>query len=447
MDQNRNFLNKTLLNITRFVQSESLLVYLLGIILLTVPLNFAFGSVSCITFLLIAFLSSKKEKFNFNLTLLLPISLYFLMIISVYWSIKPEMSVHALQKEILFLIMPIAFLLMPKLNKILIEKILKIYSFGMVFYSIFYFTKAFFRYKTTQNPAVFYFHELVTLDLNAIFMASMASVALFYFVQAKKYFVNQLAIMVLLVFIFFLSSKSVIFIDIILIIWYYTYFSKTVLSVKTVTIVSFFAFFVLSFVFVPQIKNRFFTEYETAFVDNTVNKDFGDNNNKVFNISLNQAWNKKEFKPNDFFPGTAIRIFQIRIFKEMMIEEKNFLTGFGLDATQDKIKEKTKKYKLYPFYGELNFHNQYIQTFSELGLFGFLILVIMLSLNLKNAVVAKDFLHIVFAFSMIVLFLTESFFCRQRGIVFFITLYCIFNSVNAPNINDKTRMISPLLKK
>ena len=439
MEQNKNLLKKTLLNITRFVQSESLLVYLLAIVLLTIPLNFAFGSIACITFLFVAFLSSKKVKFDFNLTLVFPISFYFLMMISVYWSIKPEMSVHALQKELLFLIMPIAFLLMPKLNKILIEKVLKIYSFGIVFYAVFYFAKAFLRYKTTQNSAVFYFHELVTLDLNAIFVASMTSVALFYFVQAKKHLTNQICIIILLFFIFFLSSKSVIFIDIILMIWYYTYFSKTVLGVKTVTLVSFFTFFVLSFVFVPQIKNRFFTEYETAFVDNTVNKDFGDNNNKVFNISLSQAWNKNEFKSNDFFPGTAIRIFQIRIFKEMMIEEKNFLTGFGLDATQDKIKEKTKKYKLYPFYGELNFHNQYIQTFSELGLFGFLILVIMLSLNLKNAVVAKDFLHIVFAFSMIVLFLTESFFCRQRGIVFFITLYCIFNSVNStkPKIKSK----------
>jgi hypothetical protein len=53
----------------------------------------------------------------------------------------------------------------------------------------------------------------------------------------------------------------------------------------------------------------------------------------------------------------------------------------------------------------------------------------MVFLNLKNAIKNKNFLHIVFAVSMIILFLTESLLCRQRGIVFFITLYCIFNTI------------------
>jgi len=41
---------------------------------------------------------------------------------------------------------------------------------------------------------------------------------------------------------------------------------------------------------------------------------------------------------------------------------------------------------------------------------------------------SKDFIHFVFAFLMISLFLTESFLWRQRGVVFFTMLYCLFNS-------------------
>ena len=79
-------------------------------------------------------------------------------------------------------------------------------------------------------------------------------------------------------------------------------------------------------------------------------------------------------------------------------------------------------------YEEYNFHNQYIQTLAEVGFFGLLILVLMLFVNLLNAIKQKDFLHIAFAITMIMLFLSESFFCRQRGIVFFIILFCLFNS-------------------
>ena len=429
MESNKKKFNIKPLNNASFLKSEWFLASLLAVVLLAIPLDFAFGSIACISFLIVAFFGSKKTEFEFNLALFLPISFYFLMVFSVLWSIKWELSVIALQKELLFLLMPIAFLVQSQQNRTLVVKIIKIYSYGMVCYAIFYFASAYLKFEETQNKAVFYFHELVTLDLNAIFMASMASIALFYLVQAEKQVINQIGIIILVVFIFFLSSKSVIFIDIVLIIWYYIYFSETAVGIKSLTLIALSSFFILSFAFVPQIKERFFTEYETAFVDNTINKDFGEKN-KVFNISLKQAWTKKEFLPNDFFPGTALRVFQIRIFKEMMLEHQKFVGGFGLNATQDKIREKSKKYNIYSFYGDLNFHNQYIQTFSELGFIGFLILVMMLSLNLKNAINAKDFLHIVFAFSMIVLFLTESFFCRQRGVVFFITLYCIFNSVN-----------------
>ena len=59
--------------------------------------------------------------------------------------------------------------------------------------------------------------------------------------------------------------------------------------------------------------------------------------------------------------------------------------------------------------------------------FGFLILIGMLYFNLKNGWKQKDFLHIVFAITMIILFLSESFFCRQRGVIFFITVYCMLN--------------------
>jgi len=75
-----------------------------------------------------------------------------------------------------------------------------------------------------------------------------------------------------------------------------------------------------------------------------------------------------------------------------MLQEQNILfTGFGLEASQDQIEKKALQYNLYDGYGEFNFHNQYIQTFSELGLIAFLILLGMLYFNLKKHGVRKIF--------------------------------------------------------
>jgi O-antigen ligase len=123
-----------------------------------------------------------------------------------------------------------------------------------------------------------------------------------------------------------------------------------------------------------------------------------------------------------------------------MINEDNiFWRGYGLNASYPKIEAKGIKYNVYlgkgssKGYQKMNFHNQYIQNFAELGVVGFILLLVMLFFNIKNAIKSKDFVHFTFAILMISLFLTESFLWRQRGVVFFTMLYCLFNSGIAQN--------------
>jgi hypothetical protein len=188
---------------------------------------------------------------------------------------------------------------------------------------------------------------------------------------------------------------------------------------------------IVAVLLIPKIRDRFLIEYQTIYTYNSINS-ATEAEGKVNAISLKEAWNKERFEHNDFFSGTALRLYQIRIFKELLQEENILFTGYGLEASQEKIREKVKQHNLYPDYGTFNFHNQYVQTFAELGIFGLLVLLLLLFKNLKNAWQNKDFIHIVFAVTMIMLFLTESFFCRQRGVIFFITLYCMLNTINNP---------------
>ena len=151
-------------------------------------------------------------------------------------------------------------------------------------------------------------------------------------------------------------------------------------------------------------------------------------------MSLKEAWSNESFTPNDYFPGTAFRVYQFRIFIELFKENEVFFTGFGLNASYPKIEEKAKQHNLYlgddgqDGYQTKNFHNQYVQNFAELGIIGFLLLLAMLIINVNKAYKSKDFVHFAFSILMISLFLTESFLWRQRGVVFFTIMYCLFNS-------------------
>ena len=408
----------------------NLFICLLALPLITIPLPSLYNSIATILFLVVSFSGLYKLKFKTNKALLLPIILFGLMILSLLWTSDLALSLKGLQKNIPFLLIPFVFLFLPKLDKITVYSAIRLFGFSMVLFAIYSFIRAFLRYIENGDKSMFLYNELVSVELNAIYIATFTTFALFYFViQKDKKTIDYIAIYVLALFVALLNSKTVFVMLSILFIWHYIQFSKTQTSVKWVTMALGATFLFLSAIFVPVVQERVLEEYETAFVDNTIYADYGNKEQNLYNVSLKQAFTNKSFETNSFFQGTAYRVFQARIFKEMLKEQNIWLTGFGINASDKAIQEKHKQYNLFKDYQYHNFHNQYIQLFAELGLVGFVVFLTMVVLNLKNAIKNKNFLHIVFAVSMIILFLTESILCRQRGIVFFITLYCIFNTI------------------
>ena len=196
--------------------------------------------------------------------------------------------------------------------------------------------------------------------------------------------------------------------------------------------------FLISLTFVGKIKERFKEEYETIMTDSSVNDVITKENQPVYNVSIKQAWTNEKFSPNDYFPGTAFRVYQFRVFTEMLQENPIFWNGFGLDASYSKIQEKGIHYNLFlgddnqEGYQTKNFHNQYVQVFAELGIFGLIILLAMITISLRTAIKSKNFISVAFAVLLLSLFLTESFLWRQRGITFFILMYCLINSNSNP---------------
>jgi hypothetical protein len=417
-------------------------ILLILLVLLTIPLSYAINSIALGLLVAFSLITLRLRYFVFNNTLFLPVALYLLMLVSLVWSIDSNATSNALAKELPLLLIPLCFMLFPALSSNQRNTILRFYSWGIVVYCIFYLLQAILRYVSTGDASVFFYHELVTKDVNAIHVSVYVAIAFFYFfTKSGKDRFEILASILLFAMVFLLSSKNIIIAFAGLIVIHQLFFTKTAKRLRLKNLVLFILLLV-SLAFIGKIKDRFKEEYETMMVDSSVNDVIGKPNAPVYNVSIKQAWTNKTFNPNDYFPGTAFRVYQFRIFTEMLQEDNIFFTGYGLNASYPKIEQKTVQYNLFlgnqdqEGYQKKNFHNQYIQNFAELGIVGLLLLIAMLFINLKNGIYSKDFVHIAFAVLMISLFLTESFLWRQRGVMFFTMLYCLLNA-RAYTVSEK----------
>ncbi len=362
---------------------------------------------------------------------------------SLFWSIDYEDTKASLLKEIPLLLLPLVFLISKEFTKAQRDKVIKYFSYSMVLYSLYFLIRAAIRFSITGDQRVFFYHGeenddygLVPKLLNAIHVSIYVAIAFFYFFRKTGKKSLDYAILILLfLMVFLLSSKNIIVVFTGLLIVHYLFLAKVSRKMRLRNLILF-LLFICSLSFIGKIRERFLIEYETNMADSTVNDVISKGNDKVYNVSIKQALTNETFKPNDYFPGTAFRVYQFRIFIELIKENNTFFTGFGQDGSYKKIKEKAVQYNLYmgnasnnfDGYQNKNFHNQYVQIFADLGVFGFLLLFIMLVHNVRKALKNKDFVHFAFAILMISLFLTESFLLRQRGVVFFTTMYCLFNS-------------------
>lgn len=388
---------------------------------------------------LVVLITFKKTNLKISISLLLPIALFLWTVLSLFWSIDFKESTSVSRQITLFAI-PLLFILQPQLKEIETRKILDYFSGAMFGFAVFYLLKASVRFLLTQEIEVFFYHELVTLKVNAIYVSFFFAMAFLhlYRKEAKTWKVYT-ALIVLFILIVLLSSKNVLITLLILMLIFHLLYQKR--SRKAI-LYFFTSLVVVLFILanIKQVRDRFLTEFQEKTVQNQSEEVQDLQQNGIRMVTVQEAWEAEKFSPNDFFSGTAFRVYQIRVFKELLQENSIFWQGFGFNASQEKIQEKSNDHNVFQGnetqfgYGSLNFHNQYIQHFAEMGLIGVLILLCFALMNLKNALQSRDFLHFAFAILLISLFLTECFLYRQRGVVFIVLLYCVFNQKKVKNL-------------
>lgn len=404
------------------------------LVLITIPFANILNSI-CIG-LLFAFslVFFNKNNFDKNTSLLLPIVLYALMALSFFWSIDKSTSIKSLLKEISLFLIPLIFIFSKTIFKQEKDKIIKYFSYSIVIFSTYFIVTAFFNFLI-NNKNSFFGHELVTKELNAVHYSVFVSLSLFYFITQEVKTIKTIFIQLFLIsFLFLLQSKIIIITTFFLIALYFLFYSKSANKMRLRNMVLL-CFALFTFLFFNKLKEKIEFEFQLNSDNNightVIPKEMvGD---RI--ISMKEAWENEKFEQNDFFSGASFRVYQFRMFLEIMKDENVFFQGLGLNASYKKLEEKGIKYNVFQGndttegYQKKNFHNQYVQVFSELGFIGFVLLVLILFVNFKNALKSKDFIHIAFAILMISLFLTESFLWRQRGVVFFTAFYCLFNTI------------------
>ena len=398
--------------IKQYLLSEKTYEVLLALVLITIPLPYAFSSISIALLTAVSVFSVFFHKVKFRKELALPILLYILVVASLLWTINTGKSLRGIERQLPFLLLPLAFICMPSISKEKLFNALYWFSVFMALLAVFFICNGLVIYISEGTLSSLFYHNLVgPWQLNAIYVSLLVAVCLLFIIfYKKKSFLNIALGIILFIFLVLLSSKNVIFSTIICIM---LGFLVQRISLKKIAVLGTLVLIISAVVLLTPLKNR-------------VQQEFSSNIEEVLTAE----------KFNRVYPwtGTTLRVYQGRIFYELIDKDEVFLTGYGINAVKEKRIEKNKEYNLYWGYDDYNFHNQFIQTFAEIGVIGFLLIVFMLGALFKGYVSQKELLFLFVAILIAMIFLTETYIWRQRGMIHFLILYGIlFKSLSFKN--------------
>ncbi len=402
--------------VNKILGSQKTFAVLIALFLGFLPLLYGMSTGMLIALLAISLASLRYHKPEFNKALLLPVLFYILMAASLFWTDHLNDSARGLERQMALVLIPLAFVCMPTLTMKTRNLILYWFSIAMMVFALLFMGAAFVDFLQSRSLGTFFYHRLVApLDLNAIYISVFVSLCiLFLLFTQKKTRLSIIALVVLSVFLLLLASKSIIVATGLLSVF------GIFRSFKRSTILKFLPFLALGLALL-------------IFTSNPVRKRF---EREITVSNVKEVFESERFNKVYDWTGTTLRLFQARIFTEMLEEDAIFLTGYGINNSKEKIIEKQKQYNLWQGYYTYNFHNQYIQAFAELGIFGLLCVFLLLGVILRQYIRGKDLLFLSLFFIMFVVFMTESYLWRQRGLYHFLILYCLlFKSI--PSLKAK----------
>jgi O-antigen ligase len=344
-----------------------------------------------------------KPKIKFNRTAFLFIGFYTLCVSSLLWTDNLNDTKTGLIRFLSYLVLPLAFAFNSN-RTIDKDRIIELFAKILVLIAGFAIFTGLINSLVNSDISHLFYHKLSGNlgDLNAIYLSVFVSLGIIFFLVKKEKSKFELFCLVFLgLFLVLLSSKLIISTTFVIILFYFFKNRKY----KQLKLKYFFLIAIISIIFLFASSNllkRVKIEFEKT--------------------KISEVLNEKDFGHVYIWTGAGLRLFQIKAFTEILKEQKKVILGFGLNNSQNSLNNKYKEYNLYPGFLNYNYHNQYIQVFSELGIIGLVAFLLTLFFILKNAIIYKDYFLLSFIILILVVCITESFVWRQRGMVFFIII-------------------------
>lgn len=371
-----------------------------------------------------------KKELTFNKT---SIHLYFVLfylayVVGYFFTQVPKEAGHVLESKMSFVIFPMLFLFIPK-RKINFNSVIWFFSTAL-FIQFFIGIYSSFQCYGISNSLSCFISTPFSPTHHPTYMAIYFIMGFFLVWKLRASQVTSFEKKSALFFMLFfavgyllcMSLSAILFLGLLIGVAGFIRFKKRFGTLKSVGLVV--LLFVGLFIVVDQSKDT------VADIEYT------------YNSVKNYVKSPKEFvkKANRYLVGNEERLVLWTIATEAIIEHP---LGYGTGNIDVVIGNKLRSYGLNDL-ADRNFnpHNQYMQTFIEVGIFGFLILVGLLVTIFSYSWKHKNYILLILVTAFAFNSLFESMFQRQSGIVFFALM--VFFLLLKDLKNDRTTETVPL---
>jgi O-antigen ligase len=389
--------------LTAFADKNKAVIW--GLFLSTIIFRFAVGNLSLAVLALVFFAQVLANKSIRVKAYIFPLVGYFLFgVVSLIWTTNYHNTFTGIGISLPLLLIPFFSAQYADFEPKEIKKAVKIFSISLLFYMLICLLVAGFRYVQDQQTTHFFYHDLVSVfDNNAIYVSlAVAACILYLLTNAEKKRFDYLILFCLILFLLLLSSKNII-ITTFCLIGLSVFKSQRALKSSLVISVLFGLAFMIVLLSDNPIKQRFVAETHLNVAQVLKGQDFYD------------------YK----FSGLEIRLFQWRIMGEMISQGQLGFWGLGLHNVDYLLEQYFSYYNAYKGYFQINFHNQYLQTFGEIGIGGLFLLLGVFGYLIYQSFKQKEAYKLYFCLLFMSAFFTESFLNRQKGIFLFAAFFCL----------------------
>lgn len=399
------------------------LAVLLGITLLTIPIDRSLSSLSYWVLFGMTLFFGRKTKWQWTTEMTLLALLWIAHLLSVCYIRHLDLFASKLQKNVGLLFFPfLLFHLKNILSKDLLQKTFRGWNFALHLLEIFLLISAIYNYTSSGDSTYLFYHKLAApIDASAVYLSLIIALAVLVtvFDNELKPFVKSSSLMIHAVFLILLSIRNIMIALPVVLLIYFLISKKR--NIKKY--VFFGGLAVLTVFCIPQVSHRF--------------KD-------AVGYHPEHIWATK-VTDTTAFNGSTLRARLWKYGYEMQFNSLgNTVVGLGPGETQVLLDEKITLSNMYIGDGSsenkgflgYNFHNEYVQKLTETGLIGLFLLLFYIGFKIRKSIRYKDQR----AFTMLLLFsiafCTESYLSTQIGIYTFLTFMILI-----PN-NDKIQQHS-----